>query len=75
MIIELKAFATLAGYLPEHPERFELPDGTDAAGLLALLSIPPDEVKLIFVNGAKVEPDRVIEPGDRVGLFPAVGGG
>lgn len=73
--IELKLFVTLARYLPENPDRYPVPRGTTLEGLMDALSIPQDSVKLIFVNGRKQERAYVLSTGDRVGLFPPVGGG
>jgi sulfur carrier protein ThiS len=73
--IELKLYASLAAYRSPEADRFPLPPAATAEALLAKLGIPPGEVKLIFVNGVRVDPDARLHPGDRVGLFPAVGGG
>ncbi|MGE4292433.1 MAG: MoaD/ThiS family protein [Desulfovibrio sp.] len=75
MNIELKCFATLGSYLPENADAFPLPDGATLRELLAALKMPEAEVKILFVNGQKREPEHVLADGDRVGLFPAVGGG
>jgi sulfur-carrier protein len=42
---------------------------------MEMLGIPPGEVKLRFVNGKQAKDDQVLAEGDRVGLFPPVGGG
>ncbi len=75
MIISLKAFATLHKYMPENFEAYELEDGTTVKQLLELLGLVDEQVKLVFINGAHVSRQAVIAQGDRVGLFPAVGGG
>lgn len=75
MNIEIKCFATLAAYAPSGGVVPDVPEGADVASIMALLRVPPDEVKIIFVNGTHAEPDAVLHDGDRVGLFPAVGGG
>ena len=43
--------------------------------LLAKLAIPAGEVKIAMVNGVSAELTQVLAAGDRVGLFPPVGGG
>jgi len=73
--INLRLFATLTQYLPESHETFQVDRGTDIDTLIQILGIPKDETKLIFVNGKKQEPAYMLEPGDRVGIFPPVGGG
>jgi molybdopterin converting factor small subunit len=73
--IILKLFATLAPYLPENADQFQIEAGTTVQELIRSLQLPSDAVKLIFVNGRKQEATYVLEPGDRLGLFPPVGGG
>lgn len=74
MNIEIRCFATLGKFAPASG-RLDLPEGTDVAGAMALLGVPPDEVKIIFVNGRSAPPETVLAENDRLGLFPAVGGG
>lgn len=73
--IEIKMYATLKCFEPPEADRYPIAPGTTAAGLQKALGIDPGQVKLIFVNGVRAEPGRVFNDGDRVGLFPAVGGG
>ena len=54
---------------------FPVEEGTTVAGLADLLGIDPKDAKLIFINGRKGALDSVLAEGDRVGLFPPVGGG
>jgi molybdopterin converting factor small subunit len=53
----------------------ELPDETTLAELYELLEVPPDEVKRTFVNGLSKAPSHPLSDGDRVALFPPIGGG
>jgi len=73
--ITLKLFATLVPYLPENADHFQIEQGTTVQEIIRSLQLPPDAVKLIFVNGRKQESTHELEPGDRLGLFPPVGGG
>jgi len=73
--IELKLFVTLVKYLPRGSEPYEIKEGTTINELMTNLGIPRDIVKLIFVNGKKQDSSYRINHGDRVGLFPPVGGG
>lgn len=73
--INLKLFATLTRYIPDSPDHFEVGSGTDLQQLVARLGIPLEETKLIFVNGIRREIDYRLTDGDRVGIFPPVGGG
>jgi sulfur-carrier protein len=72
--ITLKCYATLATYCPQEGT-VTVPGPMDLTALMARLGVPAEEVKLIFVNGKRVNPDRVLVDGDQVGLFPPVGGG
>lgn len=73
--IELKLFVTLSKFLPESADVFEVASGTTIETLIKTLNIDETQVKLIFVNGKKEEKNYQLQPGDRVGLFPPVGGG
>ncbi|MCP4117199.1 MAG: MoaD/ThiS family protein [Desulfobacteraceae bacterium] len=75
MEIELRLFATLTKYLPPEPEAYRVPGDTTVEKLLIELGIPREETKLIFINGKKHELDYWLSQGDRVGIFPPVGGG
>ncbi|EPR43584.1 thiamine S protein [Desulfovibrio sp. X2] len=74
MEIEVRCFATLARFTPGDGF-FELPDGATAAEAIAALGIPADDVNIIFINGKAAELASPLAEGDRLGLFPAVGGG
>jgi molybdopterin synthase sulfur carrier subunit len=39
------------------------------------LRIPKDQVKLIFIDGVKEDADVLLHGGERVGVFPPIGGG
>jgi molybdopterin synthase sulfur carrier subunit len=73
--IQIKLFATLLDKLPENTDNFPVKDGITVASLADLLGIDPKDAKLIFINGRKGELDSILQEGDRVGLFPPVGGG
>jgi sulfur carrier protein ThiS len=52
-----------------------MPEGSKAADAIAKAEVNADEVHIILINGVSSPPDRVLGEGDRLGLFPAVGGG
>ncbi|EPR35517.1 thiamine S protein [Alkalidesulfovibrio alkalitolerans DSM 16529] len=74
MKIEVRCFATLGKFTPADG-LLDLPEGAAVAAAMAALGVPPEEVKIIFVNGKAVPPETALADGDRLGLFPAVGGG
>lgn len=73
--IDLKLFVTLSKYLPKDNQVHGVQEGTTIEQLIRDLAIPRDNVKLIFINGKKENPDYCLQDRDRVGLFPPVGGG
>lgn len=75
MRVDVQCFATLASYGPKQGS-MDIREGTRIRDLLEDLGIPEAEVRLVFVNGQN-RSDRSyrIKPGDRVGIFPPVGGG
>ncbi len=73
--IHLKLFATLRSYLPDGHENYSIKEGTTAEVLIRELGIPKDHTKLIFINGRAEPLDHGLFEGDRVGIFPPVGGG
>ena len=74
MMIEVLCFATLAGHTPPG-KRMEAAEGMTMGELLPLLDLKEEDVKILFINGMHVDLESVIQDGDRVGIFPAVGGG
>ncbi|MFP4314733.1 MAG: MoaD/ThiS family protein [Desulfovibrionales bacterium] len=74
MQIHIKCFATLAEYGPRDGT-IEVPEGITLQGVMEQLNMPQEEVKLLFVNGKRADSKSVLHSGDRVGLFPPVGGG
>lgn len=72
--ITIKLFATLSQYTPAD-ETYPVEPGTAIRDLLRQLGVPEDEVKLIFVNGRKGDLTTTLQGGERVGIFPPVGGG
>jgi sulfur carrier protein ThiS len=75
MHITVKCFATLNPFQPANEEHFPLQPGETAGDVIRRLGIKPETVAVLFVNGAHAPQDKVLSDGDRVSLFPAVGGG
>jgi sulfur carrier protein ThiS len=73
--IDLKLFASLARHAPANAQNYPIPRGTTIAQLLEKIQVPLQDIKLIFVNGVRVEPHHPLNGGERVGLFPPIGGG
>jgi len=73
--ITLKLFATLRAYTPPHADRFAIAPGTTVIDIVHELDIPEKYAKLIFINNIRKEHDTPLQDGDRLGIFPPVGGG
>ena len=77
--VECRLYAALRRYAPDHglgeAMELELNEGTTLAELYELLEVPPDEVKRAFVSGISRDPSHALSNGDRVALFPPIGGG
>lgn len=77
MKLEIKLFATLRPYMKGTCEdgTMEVPEGSTVADVITALNLPDEQVRLVFVNGRHQGRDEVLGEGDRLGLFPPVGGG
>jgi sulfur carrier protein ThiS len=53
----------------------EVAEGLTIQELLRQLKVPLDSVKVVFLNGLHATGEQVLQPGDRVGVFPPVAGG
>ena len=73
--IDLKLFVTLSKYHPDDSGLIHISDNITVEKLIADLGIPKELVKLIFVNGKRENGNYQLQHGDRLGLFPPVGGG
>jgi molybdopterin converting factor small subunit len=73
--IEIKLFATLQPLMPARAQKYPVVAGMTVKDLLVELNIPENEAKLIFINGKKGGLDTRLDGGERVGIFPPVGGG
>jgi molybdopterin converting factor small subunit len=88
MKVSVKLFATLARsvsgtILAQHPQgiragqpfEVEMPEGSTLADLVTHLSLPSEQVKVVFVNARARQLAYRLRSGDEVGIFPPIGGG
>lgn len=73
--IEIKLFANLQSFMPASAENYAIEKGTTVRTLLEQLDIPESKARLIFINGIKAELTTLLKGGERIGIFPPVGGG
>lgn len=50
-------------------------EGETVRSACVRLGIPVENIKMVMVNGRSASMDHPIKDGDRLGLFPPVGGG
>lgn len=74
MRISVKCYATLRGYQPEAGV-LEVGEGASVHTVLQRLGLPRDQAKVVFVNGRHATLDQIVKEGDKIALFPSVGGG
>ncbi|SFQ99653.1 Sulfur carrier protein ThiS (thiamine biosynthesis) [Desulfoscipio geothermicus DSM 3669] len=79
MRIEVRVFSGLEKFLPNksfgEPLPVELPEGGTIRDLLLKIGIPKDHVFTILVDGKHRSFDYTVRDGERISLFPPVGGG
>lgn len=79
MAIHVKLSTSLRDYVPEYRPAdglwVEAGPAVTAKTLAGQVGLPLEAIKIIMVNGAHAEFETLIKDGDRVGYFPAVGGG
>ena len=73
--IQIKLFATLNGFTPPSADSYCIDEGISIRKLLEQLNIPEEKARLIFIDGVKADPAATLMGGERVGIFPPVGGG
>ena len=69
-VIEVFYFGSLSSDRGNHHCTIDLTGPTPFREVLEQFRIPPTRVQLIMVNYRAVSSDQVIQPGDRVALFP-----
>ena len=73
--IQLKLYATLRKFAPNDDDEINIEPGTSVSDIIKQLGIPGTEAKLVFINGKKGAIDTILRGGERLGIFPPVGGG
>lgn len=73
--IQIKLFATLSPFTPPEADHYPIEAGTTVGDIVAALGIPREKARLIFIDGVRGHWQSVLEGGERLGIFPPVGGG
>jgi len=79
MPLKILLSSTLRGYVPDYdPAKgvVLVPENDlTVAELCEQMNIPADRIKIIIVDGKNKSLEHVLTGVERVGLFPAIGGG
>jgi len=73
--IELKLYATLKRFKPEFSNSYPIRSGITVSDLLEQLGIPMEEVNLVFINDQRGNLTSTLGGGERISIFPPLGGG
>jgi molybdopterin converting factor small subunit len=77
--IEVRLYSSLRKYQPDpassDPVIISLDDKAKLGNLFNKLGIPKKIVAIIMVNGKSEEEGYLLQDGDRISLFPLIGGG
>lgn len=73
--IQIKLFANLQPFMPASGENYHINPGISIRNLLEELKVPQEKARLIFIDGVKADLSSTLDGGERVGIFPPVGGG
>ena len=77
-MIEVRLYATLRRYVPSSLHgvlAVEISKDSTVAELLTAIAVDLGEVHIIMINGVGSTLESILHDGDRLGIFPAVGGG
>lgn len=74
MRIWIKCYATLREYQPQN-NVLEVTEGARVGTVLQSLGLPRETAKVVFVNNRHGSLEHILQEGDKMAVFPAVGGG
>jgi molybdopterin converting factor small subunit len=80
MRITIRLLASYRQYLPKDHDAqagypLDVPVGSTVSDVLRRVPVPQEEPYTYFVNGRHTESGQVLQAGDILSVFPAVGGG
>ena len=73
--VDLHLFASLHRSPGDSHQMLELQARTSVRDVVERLALPEMEIHLVFVNGRVASLDQMLQDGDRLALFPPIGGG
>ena len=74
--VRVNLYATFRSYIGGAPSvDVQIAPGQTVREVLEKLGVPPGQTRIIFVNSRAGELSQPLEGGERLGIFPAIGGG
>ncbi len=73
--IQIRLFASLQKFMPASADNYAIEAGITVGALLQQLDVPLDMIKIVFIDNVHAELTSILKGGERVGIFPPVGGG
>lgn len=73
--VHVHLFASLYRNPGDSHQILKLQARTSVRDIVKRLELPEMEIHLAFVNGRVASLDRILQDGDRLALFPPIGGG
>jgi molybdopterin converting factor small subunit len=77
--VSVRLFATLRRFFPDYnPDKgieLDVVEGTTVESLIQTLRLPPNEARVVLINGISKKPTDPVKEGDQVSLFTPLGGG
>ncbi len=77
--VEVRLYASLRRYYPDLKSgeslSLALDDNVNLENLLDRLKVPRKEITIVMVNGQREDGSYLLQDGDRIGVFPLIGGG
>ena len=74
--VKVNLYATLRSFVGGKPSvEIEVQPGQTVEQMLEQLGVPPEKTRILFVNNRAATLSQPLQDGDRVGVFPAIGGG
>ncbi len=77
--VEVGLYASLRKYYPKlkggEALVMELDNKASLGNLMDKLKAPKEEITVVMVNGRREKDSYLLQEGDRIGIFPLIGGG
>ncbi len=74
--VTVKLYAGLRRYGPRgEPAQVEIAPGETVAAVLQRVGVPESLARIVFVDHRRADPTTTLHGGEKIAVFPAVGGG